>query len=148
MSRSGVRRTGGRAAILLAALWVSPALAHGNRFSISTVSIAPDDPDAWWANANGWGVVRTDDAGATWAWRCEESIGTISVFDLLALDGGQAVLATADGLLRVGSGCGADPVDGLPAGAQATGLARGTSGYYSSIYLDGSGGLYRCDTDV
>lgn len=124
------------------------ARAHGSRFSISAISIAPDDPDTWWANANGWGVVRTSDAGNTWTWRCEEGIGTASVYDLLALDHGEAVLATVDGLLRIGPGCGSEALPGLPEGAQVTVLSRGSTSFYAAIYVDGAGGLYQCVADV
>ncbi len=128
--------------------WPSLAMAHGNRFSLSAISIAPDDSNTWWANANGWGVVYTTDAGASWTWRCEEGIPTQSVYDLIAVDGQRALLATSDGLETVGADCVNTPLDGLPADAFATVVARANDGYYAAIYAAGSGGLYRCALDA
>lgn len=123
----------------------APAEAHGDRFSLSTISIAPDDPAAWWGNANGWGVVYTLDAGATWTWRCEESLDTSRVYDILALEGGQAVAATVDGLLRISASCDVEAFDGLPEGAQGTVLERGEDRFYLAVFTDGVGSMYRCD---
>jgi len=131
------------AAILLVAS--APAQAHGDRFSLSTLSIAPDDPAAWWGNANGWGVVYTLDAGANWTWRCEESLETSRVYDILALDGGQAVVATVDGLFRIGASCDVQPFGGIPEGAQATVLERVSGAFYTALFADGVGAVYRCD---
>lgn len=139
---SRLPRIAGVAAVLLACS--GRAEAHGNRFSLSTLSIAPDDPDVWWGNANGWGVVYTLDAGANWTWRCEESLDTSRVYDILALDGGQAVVATVDGVLRIGPDCAVEPFLGLPDGAQATVLERVSGGFYVALFVDGAGALYRC----
>lgn len=122
-----------------------PAFAHGDRFSLSTLSIAPDAPDTWWGNANGWGVVHTTDAGANWVWQCEEGLGTQSVNDVLAWDGGTALLATADGAWLVGPSCTVSALPGLPADGVVTELARGASVAFAAVYSEGAGGVYRCD---
>lgn len=139
-------RPGLAAAVLLAAS--APAQAHGDRFSLSTLSIAQDDASAWWGNANGWGVVYTLDAGANWTWRCEESLDTSRVYDILALDGGQAVVATVDGLFRIRASCDIEPFDGLPEGAQGTVLERGGDGFYTAVFAGGVGSLYHCDNSA
>ncbi len=129
----------------LIALWVSPpAAAHGERFSLSRISASPDDPDIWWANANGWGVVYTLDAGATWAWRCEEGIGASSVYDVLAIEGGQALLATSEGLQQIDADCASSMWTGLPADSFAGVLARGPDVIYAAVFADGDGSLFRC----
>lgn len=129
---------------LAALLLCAPAWAHGSRFSLSSLSIAPDDDRAWWGNANGWGVVRTADAGASWTWSCEEGLGASVVYDVVAWTDGQALVGTSDGLRRVGPACANEPVGGLPDGALVTVLARGDSVAYAGAYVEGSGALYRC----
>jgi hypothetical protein len=126
-------------------LTVLPALAHGDRFSLSTLSISPDDPDSWWGNANGWGVVHTVDAGANWVWQCEEGLGTQSVNDVLAWEDGAALLATADGVLLVGPSCARSTLSGVPEGAVVTAFARGEGVAFAAVYSEGAGGVYRCD---
>lgn len=124
---------------------VASASAHGNRFSLSTLSIAPDDPQVWWANANGWGVLHTADAGATWTWQCEEGLGASVVYDLAAWTGGRAFVGTSDGLRRVGPDCANDAMPGLPDGALVTVVTRGDDAVYAGAYVEGTGGLYLCD---
>ncbi len=138
--------------IFALSLWlqlsVLPALAHGNRFSLSTLSISPDEPESWWGNANGWGVVHTVDAGSSWTWQCEEGLNTLSVNDVLAWEGGTALLATADGVVQVGPSCARSGLTGLPESSVVTVLSRGAGVAFAAVYADGAGGVYRCDPAV
>lgn len=125
-------------------LLVHAAFAHGARFGVSAISVAPDDPATWWAVANGWGVVHTEDAGASWTWSCEEALGTSAVYDVEALPDRAALVATEAGLLRVGADCSVVPVAGIEAGYPAFVVATGQGDWWVSAYTEGRDGLWRC----
>lgn len=128
-------------------LFLTAALAHGTRFGISAVSIAPGDDDAVWAVASGWGVIHTVDRGANWEWLCEESIGATAVYDVESLDSSRALLATSSGVLRVDPGCTVTPLPGLPEGAQVAFLEEGDGDFLAAAYAEGVSGLWRCGQD-
>lgn len=59
--------------LVLLAPW-SRALGHGGVAKTISVVSAPADANALYAGTS-FGLLRSDDAGATWSWLCEEAIG-------------------------------------------------------------------------
>lgn len=131
--------------MLLSLLLVGNASAHGASFRVTAVSIAPDDPDAAWAVTTGWGVVRTQDGGATWTWLCEEATGGGEVYAVLARPDGRAWIGTRDGIVSVGADCTATAVAGVPEGAYVGALVAYEDGVLALVTGGDAGGVYRCD---
>ncbi len=129
-------------------LLVSWSLAHGARFGVSALSVAPDDVAAWWGVASGWGVVHTQDAGASWTWVCDEALGTSAIYDVEAVSAAQALVATEAGLLLVGTDCSVRTVPGLEDGYPAFVLPDGAGAWWVSAYTSARDGLFRCSPDA
>ena len=65
------------------------------------------------------GLLRSDDAGATWTWVCEDALGMLDVAEdpSLALTGdGTTVIAYSQGINVSHDGCSWTPAVGIPAG--------------------------------
>lgn len=131
-----VRRVALALVALLALLVLNAAAprarAHGGRPQTQRLLFAPDDPDRMVIAAT-FGLLTSDDAGATWSWTCQESMpdGVPGVVQ-------PAVLATGDRLLVAGT-------FGLVRGARAgCGWERDASleGHYvADVVRDPSGAL-------
>ncbi len=129
-------------------LTLSTALAHGSRFGVSALSVAPEDPASWWGLASGWGVVHTEDEGERWTWICDEALGTSAVYDVEAVSADAALVASEAGLLLVGVDCSLRVVGGLEGGYPAFVVAASGGGWWVSAYTDAWDGLWRCDTEA
>jgi len=125
-------------------LLVALAWPHGAQFGSSDLS-AWDDRELW-AVANLWGVVHTTDAGATWTWWCEDSIGVGGIYDVEPAGPGDAWVSGADGVARIGG----TPtlLSGLPEDAQASLLARLGDALLVAAWADPQAGIWRCVDDV
>jgi MYXO-CTERM domain-containing protein len=94
--------------------------AHANgRYPLANQLVArPGDPTHLVARTT-FGLLRSDDAGATWTWVCEDALGMLDVAEdpSLALTGdGSTVIAYSQGINVSHDGCSWTPVAGLPAG--------------------------------
>jgi hypothetical protein len=128
-----------------------PAAAHGLAFGVSHVSVAPDDGATVWAVVDGWGVVGSRDAGATWSWVCEEALGDSPVLAVLARTGtreghARAWVGTRAGILALDDACSATLVPGLPPGSYVAALAQHPLDASKAIVLatGPQGGVYDC----
>lgn len=132
---------------------LAQALAHGPGFGLVAVSPAPDDALTLWAVVEGWGLLRSDDAGASWTWRCEEAFAAsdaaaqpvLTVVARSALEGvPRAWVGTRTGLLAVDGSCGGGPIDGLPEGAYVATLSAIGDEVLALATGPVAGGVYRC----
>ncbi len=93
---------------------------------------------------DGWGLAHSVDGGASWAWLCEESVGTDTVYDVLAYADGVALAATAHGLVRVDDTCTGSALAGVPAGFAFRVAAYGV-GAAAAVIGPEEGGVVFCD---
>lgn len=121
------------------------ALAHSVTFGARQLSVASDSTDEAWALLDGWGVAYTEDAGGTWTWVCDEAFSAGPVYDVLALGGGRAAIATGIGVLRVDDTCGSTTLSGLPDNTYATVLVRWDGGMLAGVFGAEEGGVAACD---
>lgn len=121
------------------------AFAHSVTFGARQLSVAPDSASEAWALMDGWGVVYTEDAGGTWTWVCDEAFNAGPVYDVLALGGGRAAIATGIGVLRVDDTCGSTALSGLPDNTYATLLVRWGGGMLVGVFGAEQGGVASCD---
>lgn len=131
---------------LLALAFIGVASGHGASIDVTAVAIAPDDDSAWWAALSGWGVAATRDAGATWTWTCGEVHGyDYGPYDIVALGGGEAAVATEAGVIVVGADCASRSLSGLPEDFYAVDLAPWQDGVLAlgTSELEGDG-LWAC----
>lgn len=118
------------------------ALAHGDRFGTSALSVVPGEPDVVWGVAGGWGLVRTVDGGASWAWWCEEGLDGRGVSAVLAESADAAWVGTDAGLVRV-EGCEVTAVAGAERPVVA--LARADGAVWAVLRGETGGETVRCD---
>lgn len=130
----------GRAMLAILAL----ALAHGDRFAVVELSIAPEDLDAVWGTTGGWGVIRTPDAGVNWEWWCEGGMGVADADAILAWSAGSAWVGTDRGVLAVGEDCSAALLPGVPEGAEVRRMTRWEDGALVLVRTAEGGGVLRC----
>jgi hypothetical protein len=100
----------------LLALAPAQAFAHGGTWRADQVLVEPGNPSRVVLASDAWGVIETQDHGATWGWVCAEAYGAVSFnverVPMVLLPGG-TLLATRgfDGLYRAeGSLCDPAPV--------------------------------------
>lgn len=123
---------------------LAPALAHGDRFAVVELSIAPEDADTIWGTTGGWGVIRTADAGANWEWWCEGGMGVADADTILARSAGSAWVGTDRGVLALGEDCAAAWLPGVPEGAEVRRMARWEDGALVLVRTAEGGGVLRC----
>lgn len=120
------------------------ALGHGNSFAVTAVSEAPDG-DLWYVSL-GWGAFQQG-ADGEFLYTCDEAVGSSAMTDVQALGGGEALLASYDGLLLYDEACGLSVVPGLPEGDFPTELVRLGDEVYAAVeHADPEAdmGVYRC----
>jgi hypothetical protein len=98
----------------------APRASRANgRYPLANQLVArPGDPSHLVARST-FGLLHSDDAGATWRWVCEEALGMLDVAEdpSLALTGdGSAVIAFSQGINVSRDGCSWTPAIGIPAG--------------------------------
>jgi hypothetical protein len=118
--------------------------AHGSAYNTTRLSVLEGSTEAW-AVVEGWGLIHTLD-GEKWEWICEESLGVLGSYDVLAWAPGQAIAATSSGLLLVEE-CGKTLLSGLPEGDQVGLLLGQGDSFLVSSTGNESAGLYRCTLD-
>ena len=128
--------------LLIALASLGVAFGHGTTLDVVALEIAPDDPAEWWAALPGWGIAHSPDAGESWTWTCAESHDyTYGPYDVVALGGGRAAIATDRGVHIVDDACGSTSLAGLPADLYAQVLTPWGDGLLamgsSSEELDG-----------
>ena len=94
------------------------ALANG-RYPLANQLVArPGDPSHLVARST-FGLLRSDDAGSTWTWVCEDALGMLDVAEdpSLALTGdGTTIVAYSQGINVSHDGCTWAPAVGIPGG--------------------------------
>lgn len=123
------------------------ALGHGNSFTVTAISEAPDG-ELWYVSL-GWGAFQQG-ADGEFLYTCDEAVGSSAMTDVLALGGGEALLASYDGLLHYDADCGLGLVPGLPDGDFPTELVRLGDAVYAAVeHADPEAdmGVYRCSPD-
>ncbi len=104
--------------LLVTATRALPARANG-RYPLANQLVArPGDASHLVARST-FGLLRSDDAGATWTWVCEDALGMLDVAEdpSLALTGdGTTVVAYSQGINVSHDGCTWTPAVGIPAG--------------------------------
>lgn len=128
--------------MLLATL--SIALGHSGEFGATLVRGRVESPSELWMLSEGWGVLHSSDAGESWAWICEEAIGTEAVYDVQAWSDGTALLGTREGMVMIDGSCTVTPYAGLDGGF----VLRAERWQDKAVALwvgDGVGGVFTCD---
>ena len=116
---------GGIALVLATGLFVvalllvpRAAVANGRYPLANQLVVDPGDPRRLVARTT-FGVLRSDDAGVSWTWVCEDALGMLETAEdpALALTGsGATVVAFSQGLAIGRDGCSWSPAAGLPQG--------------------------------
>ncbi len=128
--------------MLLAALPV--ALGHSGEFGATLVRGRVESPSELWMLSEGWGVLHSSDAGESWAWICEEAIGTEAVYDVQAWSDGTALIGSREGMVLIDGSCTVTPYTGLDGGF----VLRAERWQDRAVALwvgDGVGGVFTCD---
>jgi len=103
---------------VVALVFARAALANG-RYPLANQLVArPGDPTHLVARTT-FGLLRSDDAGATWTWVCEDALGMLDVAEdpSLALTGdGTSIVAYSQGINVSHDGCTWTPAVGIPGG--------------------------------
>jgi hypothetical protein len=128
-------------------LAIAAAAAHGTGFTAAAVSVDRADPDELWVLTLEWGLAHTTDGGDTWAWHCEESVGSSNLYGVLATGPGTAVIATREGVRAIDADCGSALVPGIPADTFVPGIAAYGDGYLAFTAGTDAGGVWSCDDD-
>lgn len=122
-----------------------PAFAHGTIYATSSLSGSPTDPTELWSLAGGWGLLHSDDAGATWSWWCEEAIGAGTLYSAAAVGDGTVVIGSNTGLFRFTVDGTLTPMTGLPDDAQVgTVRVYGDAVLADVVSVTDVDGLYVC----
>lgn len=121
------------------------ALAHGDRFAVVDLSLAPDDPRVAWGATGGWGVVRLREDGAPWEWWCESGLGVADADAVLAWSEASAWVGTDRGVLVLGPGCEVEALSGFPEGGEVRRMARFGEGALALVRTSDGGGVVRCE---
>lgn len=90
------------------------------------------------------GLVWTADGGERWSWRCDSDLDATRVYDVLALGGGEAVVATLGGIARVDADCGHEAYTGVPENSYADQLVLDGEDLLVAISGSEAGGIFRC----
>lgn len=134
--------------MLLTLASIPIVLAHGDSFSASAVSIHPDAPDEIWVLTEQWGLGHAMDGGESWEWLCEESLGAAAIYGVLASAPGEALLATREGVRRLGPGCSSTAVEGLATGVFVPAVAGYRDGFLALGIGPDEGGIWSCSADA
>jgi len=108
--------------VSLAALFslIGAPAAHANgRYPLANQLVARPGGPAHLVARSTFGLLRSDDAGATWTWVCEDALGMLDVAEdpSLALTGdGTTVVAYSQGINVSHDGCTWTPAVGIPGG--------------------------------
>ena len=95
-----------------------PSLANGRYPMANQLVARPGAPDHLVARST-FGLLRSDDGGASWTWVCEEALGMLDAAEdpSLAVTGdGSTLVAYSQGLSVSHDGCSWSPATGIPAG--------------------------------
>ncbi|MEZ4365718.1 MAG: hypothetical protein R2939_05455 [Kofleriaceae bacterium] len=106
MARPRIARALGLGGLVASLALATPAHANGRPPRTVDLMFQPGAPDHL-AVAATFGLLRSDDAGATWRWMCEQAIGYGGTYDPdYAFSGSGAIFATVfDGLVVMRDGC-------------------------------------------
>ncbi len=100
-------------------LTLAPAALANGRYPLASQLVArPGDPTHLVARTT-FGLLRSDDAGVTWTWVCEDALGMLDVAEdpSLALTGdGTTIVAYSQGINVSHDGCTWTPAIGIPGG--------------------------------
>src|SRR4051794_8212103 len=101
-------------------LLIGARAAHANgRYPLANQLVARPGGPAHLVARSTFGLLRSDDAGATWTWVCEDALGMLDVAEdpSLALTGdGTTVVAYSQGINVSHDGCTWTPAAGIPGG--------------------------------
>jgi len=100
------------------ALFARAAVANG-RYPLASQLVARPGAPAHLVARSTFGLLRSDDAGATWTWVCEDALGMLDVAEdpSLALTGdGTTIVAYSQGINVSHDGCTWTPAVGIPSG--------------------------------
>lgn len=125
-------------------LLIASAWAHGLNFEMRAVSVSPTDDQEIWGVVESMGVVWTHDGGSSWTWTCQSALGSTRVYDVLALGGGQAVVAALGGVAAVDDACGLTAWTGIPDNSYADALVPDGDDVLVAISGSEVGGVFRC----
>lgn len=128
------------------ALAAALAFGHGSEFGSSALRGRDAAPDELWMLSSGWGVLHSVDAGANWAWICEEVLATEGVYDVEAWGDGQALVGMREGMSRLGDDCSVQAYAGLEGGFVLRAVRF--EGWAVALWVgDGEGGVFACEAD-
>jgi MYXO-CTERM domain-containing protein len=107
------------ASFIVLFLMFAPSANANGRYPLANQLVArPGDPTHLVARST-FGLLRSDDAGASWTWVCEDALGMLDVAEdpSLALTGdGSTIVAYSQGINVSHDGCTWTPAVGIPGG--------------------------------
>ncbi len=122
---------------------VQPALANGRAPGTSTINFQRGNEDHIVAGMT-FGLVKSDDGGATWTWQCEDAIGYGGTYDpdYAYTPSGSLFATTFDGLKSNRDGCVYEPSVLSPVPTPDT-----PGKFFSAIALGPDGAVYAAAAD-